>query len=679
MSTQVTNIAPLQVQPLSQGSQVLSRKEAKLKLHTLTPCSGEYSKLQNALIGRAGIVEISLPNSSYKVNTASKSCALLGGFGSSEHVAIGEAVKLQGLPENTPLLIKGGTHIHFQYIVALAGDFYGVAGQAISLPGGSFEEKTERFKKAFATLAEADNNQLRRVLLEIRQECDVVRHSSLPHHCYSHQMIEKNNAIKQIKNDIDELLIDNSDHFSINAREAYHVGHTLAMNLAIEAGNEQNLEKLKLAYANDAFACHFLTDLFAAGHIRNQRGELETFLVDVLKFEPKQAKPLAGLLTGAQHEKDGNEGLNVQNGNGEHWRAYGDGNFFAAKNKENREKVIAATQASADEIYYAYSHGEIPDSPVEKLIPYAIPLNPPPIYQIKENSLVLIQDTKEVEITSQANFLYYGIQQAITYLPQDYIDGFIREYLIPKNIPLPILDKVIIPQVERLTGTFWHMIGLATYYQVKQESHQLNEKIDEMADTVLATYQNTVIILEGMRKVNKQLLDLTWSDSFEVIKSAIEDIKDMAYQFKYFRETLEPHQLQIAEDKLWEAFIRMSRVFCEEATTNDRRMLAAYGTMLSNTDPGEIKIKVTLWFRQMLDYQVQACSLYMTSKFIGKRHQEGDAQKHVSTLKSSLIRQIEANQELIEGELIDRHQNYIVLQLEKSKTKRLANEQLNTL
>lgn len=163
-------------------------------------------------------------------------------------------------------------------------------------------------------------------------------------------MMERHAAIKKIKKDVDALLIDNSDHFSENAQDAYRIGHALAMKMALDAGKRKNSagesdnpEELKLAYAVEAYACHFLTDLFAAGHIRNQRGALESFLVDQLEFSSKSAKKLAAILTGAQHEKDGNDGLDVSNQEGNFWRAYGDGCFFIPKNKPNKDKAIAAT------------------------------------------------------------------------------------------------------------------------------------------------------------------------------------------------------------------------------------------------------------------------------------------------------------------------------------------------
>ena len=141
---------PMQETVPFQSNFTLTRREAKERLHNLIPGTEEYSKLQSALLRTAEIVDISLPSSNYRVDTH-REHRLLGGFGSSEHFAIGEAVILKGLPENAPLLIKGSTFVRFQHIVALAGDFYGVPNQPVSLPGGSDEEKTQRFMTAYRT------------------------------------------------------------------------------------------------------------------------------------------------------------------------------------------------------------------------------------------------------------------------------------------------------------------------------------------------------------------------------------------------------------------------------------------------------------------------------------------------------------------------------------------------
>lgn len=83
--------------------QILSCHEAKSHLRTLKPGTEEHRQLQDALIRKTGIAGVIRANGdSYKVDTISSNCALQGGFGSSEHYAIGEAVKLQGLEPNPP-------------------------------------------------------------------------------------------------------------------------------------------------------------------------------------------------------------------------------------------------------------------------------------------------------------------------------------------------------------------------------------------------------------------------------------------------------------------------------------------------------------------------------------------------------------------------------------------------
>ena len=68
------------------------------------------------------------------------------------------------------------------------------------------------------------------------------------------------------------LALENYDHFQPQAQQAYLVGHQLALETARQAANEKTAEskeaKLILAYSLEAFAGHFLTDSFSAGHIR---------------------------------------------------------------------------------------------------------------------------------------------------------------------------------------------------------------------------------------------------------------------------------------------------------------------------------------------------------------------------------------------------------------------------
>lgn len=669
-----------------QNGHMLNCKEAKSRLKKLTAGTEEHTQLQDVLFRTNGISEIVLPTMSYKVNTSSSQCGLSGGFGSSEHIAIGEEVVLhvdqvQCLPKDTPLLTKGVTPVSFAQIIALAGDFYGVPGEAISLPGGSDANKTERFKKAFATLVDAPNSEVSKIIWQLNEEYQLVKESSLHRHCYSSHLVEQDNVIHKIKPDIHDLLVDNSDHFSENAKDAYRIGHNYAIEVAREAGKTKDLDGLKRAYAIDAFACHFLTDLFAAGHIRNQRGKLEEFLISI-GFSGAHAKPLAGVLTAAQHEKDGTEGLNVANKRGESWRAFGDGNFFTPKNADNKTNAVAATQASANEIYRAYSQPDVQHpGTVEDLIPFATSCNRLPIYSVEKNGgslqLFILRDGKKIEVTNKLGYINEGIPQAIRYLPEGYIDGFVEKIINPLNIgidAIPVIKAaktVVVPQWEKLTGTVWHLVGLSTYYQARIEHQRLNDKINEVADMVEATYKNTVEILKQMHLAIIKLDKMEWKLKVGEIEEAIKIIQDSAHHYRlYYKTKIDPKQLEEIENDLFKAYIRLSRVFNHGTALENDNMLTAYKESLdSSMQPADVNLKVTFWFRQMLEYQVQAFGFYLMLS--AARDPNTNINDKVCVFESDIMNQVQANQAHIDIDLIYQSHHYLTIQMERSKVKQL--------
>ncbi len=651
---------------------------ARLHLERLLPQSEEAKKLRSALMKTIGIVEISLPTGSYKVDTLNHS--LLGGFGSSEHVAIGKEIKLEGLPDKAPLLMKGATAVYFSDIVALAGDFYGVVNEAICL-GGEVSEKPARFKRAFDTLLLAPDHEVRRILLEIHQEYEAVSNSGLPRHCYSKQLFKKNRAIKKIKGDIDDLLVDNSDHFHVHAKEAYVVGHAYALELARTAGQNEDLDGLKRAYAIDAFACHFLTDLFSAGHIRNQRGLLEIFLVKI-GFPPTQAKPLAGLLTAAQHEQDGHAGLNVRNEEGEQWRAYGDGSYWAAKNDKNKSQVIKATKHSVDEVFAAYQNPQtVVASVMDSWIPYATEYNSPPVYSMNLNgtSVILHQGSKELEIRTRKGFWRHAISHSMRYLPEDYVSTFIGNLVSIPPADFPILNKVIVPQIERLTGSVWHLLGLASYHQLKQQSGELNEKINEMADGLrVVTTQNSKI-LEKLRvieaRVNQQTEDLIMKD----LRKAIVKIESAIYQIKAYLSTVNDERLSELQTQLRNGYILIGSILERGTLMSGERLLLAYKQLLKEQEgfiEEEAGYQTTIWFRRMLDYQIKAFKFYsMLAALRGGAHQ---IVQEVSIFEEQLVKQIEANSEYIYVDLVYESMDYIKYQLNNDRVKRKARKLFNS-
>lgn len=682
----------LEIKHHVQGYPALSRESAVLRLQTLVPGTQEHSLLQNTLLKTAGIAEICLPEFSYRVNTSVESCYLLGGFGSSEHRYIGEAVQLKGLPDGkTPLLLKGGIPIRFRDVIPLAGDFYGKPGKAISLLGGNDEEKTARFLENYETLEKADPVQIQKIISIIDHESHAVEHSALPHHCYSSQMIGNSKAIGKIKQDIGDLLVDNSDHFYKDAREAYRVGHAYALKIAGKAGG--NIEELKRAYAVDAYACHFLTDLFSAGHMRNQRGELEIFLVSVLKF-PAYAKEFAGILTGAQHEKDGDEGLNVSNGR-DSWRAYGDGSFFAQKNGENKTKVIAATQASVDEVYAAYCAGDVPhSSSMDQHIPFVTEFNPPPLYTVDGTSLVLNDRHKILKIETCRDYVWKGIPHAIKYLPEEYvnggINGLVQKFLkinLDLNIDSPVFTKVFVPRFDRITGGIWRVIGYASHHHLVQGHNQINVKIDEMASVIKEAFDMGQKTQKKMEEINSKLDELRLSNLLRDVNKCVSIVKDEMHRMENFKRDHEGPRIVSINDELKHVIVRMSRIFLDDHAEGGKKLLAVYQAMLSessSSSAAELKIILTLWFRQILEYQEQAFNLSKYLEIISQANGQAlgvktsrDFQLDVFEFEDLIKRQIEYNQDFIDGTLIDKPNAYIMLQIEKCKLIRMASNKFN--
>lgn len=149
---------------------------------------------------------------------------------------------------------------------------------------------------------------------------------------------------------------------------------------------------------------------------------------------------------------------------------------------------------------------------------------------------------------------------------------------------------------------------------------------------------------------------------------------------KYFGDSLNVSQVQHAEQALWKAHIKMSSVFCN-GTADGREILPAYSECLKGSQPSitpsEFKIAITLWFRQMMDYQVQAFSLWALLQFKKDSGERDKLPEVISKFHISLKEQIKKNIAYVDETLVYESQGYIAHQLEKSKTKRIGLNKLN--
>ena len=208
------------------------------------------------------------------------------------------------------------------------------------------------------------------------------------------------------------LAMTNVAHFPDGgALDAWASHHATAIELAVQAGLANDPSGMPLAYANEAFGEHFLTDCFSGGHIRTPRGQIVDFYTQT--FAPRVAEPLltnlrtrliealvreaspqtalpdsilrskiaakvnpgidravekaggmakvtefiglgvAGAISGAMHDKEGAEGVMVaSDDHPDAWRAYGDKDLAKSPtSKEQATKAIAEAKAQVDDAF----------------------------------------------------------------------------------------------------------------------------------------------------------------------------------------------------------------------------------------------------------------------------------------------------------------------------------------
>ncbi|MBF0110497.1 MAG: phospholipase [Magnetococcales bacterium] len=296
-------------------------------------------------------------------------------FESAEHVALGDQIELMVPETDSPvsahslkISLANGLSLTYGQILALGGDFYGVPYRPISSGVGT-SWQTENFFAAFNSLATEPSakDEATAILKSMKMEIDAVIEEktsgdSLTAQAYD-KMEEKLNAgyIKAtggkgyVVGDMASryllLAATNIDHFGDDAVTAYRIGHTAALLVAQQGAKENDSTNkralLMKAYAMNAFADHFLTDLFSAGHLRVPRKSLLS--ICGLYFGNFCAKHM--------HDEDSRFGLNVKNKNGKMWRTYGDKMYFDTCNSLNRAIAKSAVQVSANEVYEVFSNG----------------------------------------------------------------------------------------------------------------------------------------------------------------------------------------------------------------------------------------------------------------------------------------------------------------------------------
>lgn len=299
-------------------------------------------------------------------------------FEGGEHTAIGDQVVLyfsSGDPGTkaylVPLSLPNGLNLTYGQMLALGGDFYGIPDKPIS-DGSTLADRQQRFTNAYNSLAQnpASKSEATKILAVMQIEINAVNAAINKGEPASSAYKKLGDTLSEQWNRITgggsivspwipmgrylKLAATNWDHFSQCAVLAYTAGHSLALQAAVAAGQrgdpQQQRIALQRAYAMNAFADHFLTDLFSSGHMRSPRKQLNDTVT------PASA---GGLLTRYMHDEDSANGLYVQNMRGNQWKAYGDKRYFDMVDVTNTILVNGAAQLSADEIFQAFMTGHV--------------------------------------------------------------------------------------------------------------------------------------------------------------------------------------------------------------------------------------------------------------------------------------------------------------------------------
>lgn len=351
-------------------------------------------------------------------------------FISAEHKSLDEELIFPGLPnDQKKFLMPNGMQLSFGEIIALSGDFYGVAKLPICL-GKDDQERKERFLNAYATLAYSKRKKEMKVLKLIDEQMDAIKKAMSEGKPESVGL--EQDAIKEIvkilrytKFEIIDLYEMALDHMDNNAILAHHTGHQLAMEVAAKAhylmDEGQRLQQLAYAYTLEAFACHFLTDLFASGHLRVPTSAL------FFEFGPA----ISSLLITFMHNEDNYAGLNVINDNGDAWKAYGDAHLFETDNQTTRRTAIQALKLIINEVHNAFLTGNLPNndySQAYKLLPKPTLENFSPMFSndLANNCLLYRKKLKDMNCNEYKKLTHSNVLYVLTKLSINYLKNYLR-------------------------------------------------------------------------------------------------------------------------------------------------------------------------------------------------------------------------------------------------------------
>lgn len=375
-----------------------------------------------------------------------------------------------------PLAPPATFALAYGQVIALGGDFYGNPEKPICKSA----EPVRQFSENFEQLAKAKPEEVAKILA-VANKFEFVPIERLPPNyepsgVYAamtttppHWVSDEDRAFDeatggtQIKNGrYLELAKTNFDHFGLDAVTAYEAGHQLAQEAAVAAKSivdpHVRAQMLARAYAINAFADHFLTDLFAAGHMRTPRRALYESA-----WNPVTADG-ASLCAKQMHDEDNKFGLWVENNVGDKWVAYGDARYRDLWNAAGRVVLRKAVQQSMNDIWSAFSTKQIKDAKeVLKYVAKVVwrigepaqredPANWAPLFWQNPADKNIwrreeLFDPSNRKWLEQGNFSGWGITTTVERLVLAKFPVYMPRWAYPTNVPFP-------PEEKGMTGEY---------------------------------------------------------------------------------------------------------------------------------------------------------------------------------------------------------------------------------
>lgn len=301
-------------------------------------------------------------------------------FNAGEHLVLGDeafATVCKGTPHCPRTIFRKNGEMSYTYgeLVAFGGDFY-----------DTVESMYLEKKRSWWRYRRNDIVDTKKLFYKSRTYIEALRHGHEQGEYPDYNVSYSWNFPNYI-----QMSEDNLEHFGFHNVLRYVEEHRKALDLARQAHKlrnskpQQAQQLLAQAFFFNGFADHFLTDGFAAGHIRNPRLQIKQWALD-----NGLGSRDAGILTKILHDRDGEviksgaHGLPVLNSRGDSWFARCDAQLFYNYDQGVKGVNIAveAVARSIQEVLDAYE-GRLPDTTYKalELVPFPDPAFPT-LYEI---------------------------------------------------------------------------------------------------------------------------------------------------------------------------------------------------------------------------------------------------------------------------------------------------------